>query len=58
MMTIVVDHNIEGQAMLLVGTLSTEGWLEKLDSTWRTIWAQVGSISHRKIDYVYRSKSP
>ena len=28
MVTILVDYNIEGQAILLVGTLSTEGWLD------------------------------
>lgn len=28
MITILVDHNIEGHAMLLAGTLSAEGWLD------------------------------
>jgi len=26
--TILVDHNVEGQAMLLLGALGTAGWLE------------------------------
>jgi hypothetical protein len=30
MLTIVVDHNIEGHAMLLWGTLTAEGWPELL----------------------------
>jgi hypothetical protein len=28
MLTILVDHNVEGQAMLLWGTLTAAGWLE------------------------------
>lgn len=28
MIAVLVDHNIEGQAALLVSTLATEGWLE------------------------------
>jgi hypothetical protein len=28
MTTVLVDHNVEGQAVLLWGTLATEGWLE------------------------------
>ena len=28
MITILVDHNIEGQALLLAGTLDAEGWLD------------------------------
>ena len=28
MITILVDHNVEGQAMLLLGALGTAGWLE------------------------------
>ncbi len=28
MITILVDHNMEGQAILLGGTLVTEGWLD------------------------------
>jgi len=28
MMTVLVDHNMEGQAVLLWGTLAAEGWLE------------------------------
>lgn len=28
MITILVDHNMEGQATLLAGTLLTEGWLD------------------------------
>ena len=28
MTTVLVDHNMEGQAVLLWGTLATEGWLE------------------------------
>jgi hypothetical protein len=27
-MTVLVDHNLEGQAMLLWGTLAAEGWLD------------------------------
>lgn len=30
MITILVDHNIEGQASLLAGTLGEQGWLEFL----------------------------
>ena len=26
-MTVLADHNLEGQAVLLWGTLATEGWL-------------------------------
>lgn len=29
-MTILADHNLEGQAVLLWGTLATEGWLDLL----------------------------
>jgi hypothetical protein len=50
--TILVDHDIEGQAMALWGTLAAEGWLElfplglatfektglPLDSSDRTVW--------------------
>ena len=67
MLTILVDHNIEGQAMLLVGTLSTEGWLDLVplrmmtfaqaglpsDSSDREVWQ-----SHRNIGDVYLSESP
>jgi hypothetical protein len=28
MITLLVDHDIEGQATLLWGTFATEGWLE------------------------------
>lgn len=28
MITILVDHNIEGQALLLSGTLDMHGWLD------------------------------
>ena len=28
MTTVLVDHNMEGQAVLLWGTLAAEGWLE------------------------------
>ena len=52
MITILVDHNIEGQAMMLCGTLAAGGWLALLpmtmarfaevdlpfDSTDRAIW--------------------
>lgn len=52
MITILVDHDIEGQAMALWGTLAAEGWLElfplglatfektglPLDSSDRTVW--------------------
>lgn len=31
MTTILVDHNIEGQALLLMATLQTEGWASLLD---------------------------
>jgi hypothetical protein len=41
MLTILVDHNIEGQAMLLVGTLSTEGWLDLVPLRMMT-FAQAG----------------
>ena len=29
-MTVLADHNLEGQAILLWGTLATEGWLTLL----------------------------
>ncbi|MCG8349920.1 MAG: hypothetical protein MI924_19315 [Chloroflexales bacterium] len=52
MITVLADHNIEGQALLLWGTLSAAGWLELVplrlvrfaeiglpaDSTDRTVW--------------------
>jgi len=52
MKTILVDHNIEGQAVLLSGTFNTEGWSElfpvrfvtfrdiglSYDSNDRTVW--------------------
>ena len=52
MTTILVDHNIEGQAVLLAGTLLTEDWLDlapiriitftdvrlPLDSSDRNVW--------------------
>ena len=52
MITILVDHDMEGQAFLLWGTLSATGWLELLpmrlarsvdvglsyDSTDREVW--------------------
>lgn len=41
MLTILVDHNIEGQAVLLWGTLSATGWLELLPLRLVTL-AQVG----------------
>jgi hypothetical protein len=41
MLTILVDHNIEGQAMLLWGTLTATGWLELLPLRLVTL-AQVG----------------
>jgi len=51
-MTVLADHNLEGQAVLLWGTLATEGWLTLLplrlvmlhevglpaDSTDRGVW--------------------
>jgi hypothetical protein len=51
-MTVLADHNLEGQAILLWGTLATEGWLTLLplrlvmfhevslpaDSTDREVW--------------------
>jgi len=41
MLTVLVDHNIEGQAMLLWGTLTASGWLELLPLRLATL-AQVG----------------
>lgn len=41
MITILVDHNVEGQAMLLWGTLSAEGWPELLPIQFVT-FEQVG----------------
>ena len=52
MTTILVDHDIEGQVLILWGALSTEGWLElcplelvtfvqvglSVDSDDRTVW--------------------
>jgi hypothetical protein len=40
-LTILVDHNIEGQAVLLWGTLTASGWLELLPLRLVTL-AQVG----------------
>ncbi len=31
MITILLDHNIKGTAVLILGTLATQGWLELLD---------------------------
>jgi hypothetical protein len=28
MITVLVDHNMEGQAIMLWGTLAAEGWLD------------------------------
>jgi hypothetical protein len=39
--TILVDHNMEGQATLLGGTLVTEGWLD-LIAVRRVTFAEVG----------------
>ncbi len=41
MITILADHNIEGQAVLLLGTLVAEGWLE-LCPTELVLFADVG----------------
>ena len=41
MITLLVDHNIEGQAMLLWGMLSSEGWTELIPLKLVT-FAQVG----------------
>ena len=41
MITVLVDHNIEGQAVLLWGTLVAEGWLELLPLRLAT-FAEVG----------------
>ena len=41
MLTILVDHNIEGQAVLLWGTLTATGWLELLPLRLVTL-AQIG----------------
>lgn len=41
MITILVDHNIEGQAIILWGAISAEGWLELLPLRLVT-FAQVG----------------
>lgn len=40
-MTILVDHNLEGQAIVLWGTLAAEGWLEVLSLDIVTL-SQVG----------------
>jgi hypothetical protein len=42
MIAILADHNIEGQAIALWGTLSVGGWLELFPLRWVT-FAQVGS---------------
>jgi hypothetical protein len=39
--TILVDHNLEGQAMLLWGLLSAEGWLDLMPLRLRT-FAEAG----------------
>ena len=55
MITVLVDHNMEGQAILLWGTLAAEGWLDLIplrlmtfaevglpfDSDDRTVWRLV-----------------
>jgi hypothetical protein len=41
MIAILADHNIEGQAIALWGTLSVGGWLELFPLRWVT-FAQVG----------------
>jgi len=41
MTTVLVDHNMEGQAVLLWGTLATEGWLE-LVPLWLVTFAEIG----------------
>lgn len=41
MITILVDHNVEGQATLLGGTLAADGWLEVV-SLLLVTFAQVG----------------
>ncbi len=41
MITILSDHNIEGQTELLWGTLGTEGWLSLIPIKWLT-FQQVG----------------
>ena len=33
MISVLVDHNMEGQAILLWGTLAAEGWLALLEQT-------------------------
>ena len=41
MMTILIDHNIEGQAEMLLGTLISIGWLEIFPLQMKT-FADVG----------------
>ena len=53
MITILVDHNIEGQAMLLWSTLSAEGWAELLSLRLVT-FAQIGLPYNRGDREVWR----
>jgi hypothetical protein len=52
-MTILVDHNMKGQAILLWGTLATEGWLALLPLRLVT-FADVGLLLHSNDRVVWR----
>ena len=53
MITILVDHNVEGQAMLLLGALGTAGWLE-LRPLRLIMFAQAGLAYHSSDREVWR----
>jgi hypothetical protein len=52
-MTILVDHNMKGQAILLWGTLAAEGWLDLLPLRLVT-FADVGLPVHSNDRVVWR----
>jgi len=49
-MTILVDHNMKGQALLLWGTLAAEGWFDLLSLRLVT-FADVGLPVHSNRHY-------
>ena len=53
MITVLVDHNLEGQALLLWGLLSAEGWLDLLPLQLRTL-AEVGLPTNSNDRIVWR----
>lgn len=53
MITILADHNVEGQAMLLLGALGTAGWLDLCPLRLIT-FAQAGLAYHNSDREVWR----